>query len=501
MQYSCAFIRLKRSFDVHSKKYFKSFFWLFITAFVIRGAGFYFYVQHNERYRQPDSFDYHFAGLSLALDKGMFHLDRPKPIFWRTPAYPWYLSRFYKSHGINGQKWWTLQANEPAIKQALWLQIFLCSFIPLILFSLTQLLTHSATLAWITAWLSVFHIGLTFSSMHLLTEGLAMIFFYLFFIFFYKGFCVRGQTDKKNTWLHNFIYAALCLGAATWIRPMGEFVSLVVILVIALFGGHSWQKKIKQVALFLLVFFVSISPWYVRNYNLTGQWFYCPMLGLYLNTFNAPKIIRRTHNLKLEDAIKITYARAQENGKQEISKLRAQGKTVVGEKIHLQPALDILKEHPWWALQDWTQESLKTLFDLHAHQFVDLSNNSFAFDPVEEFLSHKIKSCLWQQKDQQSMPLLMRLLCWLEFIFALLKWIGLLAGAWLFLLQPLFTRKKIDAWIQKTHYLWLKTVPFIGALVFMTGGFGYARLRLPIDPLMIILSLTFWYWLFCKKGK
>jgi hypothetical protein len=25
----------------------------------------------------------------------------------------------------------------------------------------------------------------------------------------------------------------------------------------------------------------------------------------------------------------------------------------------------------------------------------------------------------------------------------------------------------------------------------MTGGFGYARLRLPVEPLMIILALTF----------
>jgi len=34
----------------------------------------------------------------------------------------------------------------------------------------------------------------------------------------------------------------------------------------------------------------------------------------------------------------------------------------------------------------------------------------------------------------------------------------------------------------------------------MTGGFGYARLRLPVEALMIMLSLTTWYWILKKNS-
>ena len=41
---------------------------------------------------------------------------------------------------------------------------------------------------------------------------------------------------------------------------------------------------------------------------------------------------------------------------------------------------------------------------------------------------------------------------------------------------------------------WFKLLFFTAAIIGMTGGFGYARLRLPVEPLLIILALTF---LFC----
>ena len=52
------------------------YFLLFITAFVIRGATFYFYVQHAERYQQADSADYHVAALCMAHGFGMQRPDK-----------------------------------------------------------------------------------------------------------------------------------------------------------------------------------------------------------------------------------------------------------------------------------------------------------------------------------------------------------------------------------------------------------------------------------------
>jgi hypothetical protein len=146
-------------------------------------------------------------------------------------------------------------------------------------------------------------------------------------------------------------------------------------------------------------------------------------------------------------------------------------------------------------MYDWIKEVLKTTFDLYASQLVAMVNKTHTYDPLEEFLSEKIALCLYQQP----MPLFMRLICWSEFLFSLWLWIGLFFGAWLFLLKPLFNKNQNSKEIIKTQALWLKTGLLIGGMLIMTGGFGYARLRMPIDPLLFMLSLTFWYYSVSKS--
>src|SRR5438046_685025 len=96
---------------------------LFLIAFAVRATTFFFYVQHEERYRQADSNDYHVGALSMGLGAGMTKLQNGQPIFWRTPGYPLYLSPFYRYFGI---KTADFGGNMPAQKAALWVQIFLC---------------------------------------------------------------------------------------------------------------------------------------------------------------------------------------------------------------------------------------------------------------------------------------------------------------------------------------------------------------------------------------
>ncbi len=83
---------------------------------------------------------------------------------------------------------------------------------------------------------------------------------------------------------------------------------------------------------------------------------------------------------------------------------------------------------------------------------------------------------------------------WIELIYALLLWIGLLAGFWLFIIRSLVKRLRVSTYAQQMFFVWAITVPMIGAVIIMTGASGCSRLRLPIEPLLIILSLTFWHW-------
>lgn len=479
---------------LQNKSYRKKIFMLFIVSFLVRAIVFQFYVKHHERYRQPDSIDYHNCAIGLAVGSGMHRPDTKKPIFWRTPGYPFFLSFFYELYGVKSGGF---SNNQSAQHAAIWTQLTISSLTPLFIFYLINMLTGISSIAWLIAWIFVFHIGTVLASTFLLTEALALCFFFPFLFFFYKSFHIRGAKGKNqnNTWIASIIMSALFLGITTWIRPMGEFVAVVSIFILALLGDCNIRTKIKKITLFLFIFFLVTSPWYLRNYNLTGKTFFCPMFGPYLNSFSAPKIIRNTRGFSLEKSIHMLYTLSEKQAK--IDEIIALNNGKLGCKHHaaLKIAIPIIWEHPFLFFKDWLKEILKTSFDLHSYQLVSFAKNSFMYDPLEEFLTEKWQECLYKQQ----MPFTMRLLVFLELILELFKWFGLFMGIWLFILKPIIKRGKVSYEIKNMGHLWLKIIPIIGSIIFMTGGFGYARLRLPVDPLMIMLSLTYWYWLFNKK--
>lgn len=207
---------------------------LFLITFALRAALFAFFMQHHSathvHYQQPDSTDYHQGAICIALGNGMSSPGSNQPIFWRTPGYPLYLAPFYAWFGINS---FDFNANHAAHHAALWVQIFLCSLIPIILFYLAYVLTGIYLIAWLTAWISALHIGLILASTYLLTEGLSMIFFYLFLIFFYR--LLLFDLPKRTQWLPLCLFAAATLSIYTWIRPMGEFVGLIAAVMLLFF--------------------------------------------------------------------------------------------------------------------------------------------------------------------------------------------------------------------------------------------------------------------------
>ncbi len=467
---------------------------LFLAALLIRFATFELYIQYEERYRQADSYDYHICGTCIKTGSGMTRFDTNEPIFWRTPGYPLFLSFFYTLYDITTVDFSKIK--EP-LKAALLVQIFLCSFIPLIIFFLARLLTGTLPIAWIAAWISAFHLGFVLASCYILSDALALIFFLGFLYYFYQSFTFWFEPPNKHLTMKSMILsaciAALLLGLYTWIRPNGQFLIVVVLLLLFL-GQCSWRIKISKIALFSLIFFATLSGWYIRNHSITGHWFFCPMSGPYLQTFCAPKIIRRISGQPLGQCIKYLFSFIKPEMQKEALRLSQATPhyQVCKELICAKIAQPWISKYPWYFFCDWTKEVLKTTFDLYGSQLVSLVNKTHTFDPPEEFLSEKLMLCLFSQP----MPWFMRFICWLDAFLYLLLWIGILAGCWIFLLQPVYARRFNEPALQKMQSLWIKVGIIIGALLVMTGGFGYARLRMPADPLLIIISLTFWYYMF-----
>jgi len=480
----------------------KHLFFLFLASFLVRAITFHFFITPQQRYRQADSPDYHNCTISMYMSGCMNRIDTMEPIYWRTPGYPTYLYFFYKTFAIETPKF---DGCRIAQIMAIWLQILLSSLVPIILLYLALMLTGILSISWVAAWIYALHLGPILASCFLLTEALAIIFFSLFLFFFYKQLRTWFDpplllaTSKKNetSWKTSVALASLFLGIATWIRPMGEFVLIVAVLLIFILDRVNLKVKFKKIGLIFFVFFAITGPWYIRNYRLTGKFFFCPMFGPYLNSFCAPKILRDTLGIPLPKCIHYLYNQSKEKSTEKTIYAYKQGKKYCKLFAPLEIALPIIKKHPFVFLHNWTKEVLKTTFDLYSSQLVAFANNSFMYDPLEEFLTEKWAACVYKQK----MPFSMRLLIFLEIIFELFKWIGLLCGAWLFLLRTLIKKFQVTQQIKQISALWLKTAPMIGAFLFMTGGFGYARLRLPVEPLMILLSLTFWYFLIIQKRE
>ncbi|OQA36038.1 MAG: hypothetical protein BWY54_00291 [Candidatus Dependentiae bacterium ADurb.Bin331] len=467
---------------------------IFVVSFFVRSATFYFFGQYQERYWQADSMDYHLSATCMAHGTGMHRFDTQKPIFWRTPGYPFYLSLFYRIFGLDSPQF---SANEPAQKVALWVQIFLSSFIPLLIFFLALMLTRLTSLSFIAAWIFVFHPGFILSSGFLLTEALAMLFFLGFLLCYYYALDWWFEFEYERSWsIVAIACAAFCLGIFTWMRPNGEFIALLSVIIVAM-SRAAWSRKSMQIIVFLLCFFGVIGPWYIRNYQLTGHWFFCPMSGPYLMAFSAPKILRRLTNEKLEDCLKYIFmqAKAMTDEQEVINRALGSSCVICQELYCMDVALPWIKKYPFYFLSDWTMEVIKTTFDLYSYQLVSIAKNCYKWDPVEEILTQKLADCLYREK----IPLLMRLVSWFEMVYMIFLWIGLLCGSVIFICYPWHKRMQLPTIFRLLNGLWVKLSLMIGGLLIMTGGFGYARLRMPAEPLLVILSLTFWFWVFKKQ--
>ena len=461
---------------------------LYLIALAIRVVVFESYIKYGKRYNQPDTGSYFLPALSLALGKGMTDPSNGRLIFWRTPGYPLFLAPFYYMQGITTS---SFDAYAGAHYKAMWAQIIMCAVIPPLAVLLAFSLTESLPIAWLTGLLTTIHPGLILSSCYVMTDGIATLLFMICLLFLSYGFVwYKGQIHKHA---YRYIaYAAVFFALFTWVRPMGQFLMMVMPLLFFI-DMTSWQVQWRKMLLFFLVSVGLLMPWYIRNYYWTGRVFFCPMSGCMLNVFSAPKLLRRLTGQDYRTCWQEQLRKGSQEVLKEQIRLKKEGSCYVVPEHQIvgNAAWPLIKENPGGFAYDWLVQVIKTTFDLtSSQQLARFANNTFFYDDLEEFLLDKYWLCLYAQP----MPIWMRVISYVEALLSVIKWILLFIGFGIFFLAPLIgsmrgAPSKADGVMWRWWRVWFWCCFIIGGTLIMTGAFGYARLRLPIDALLIILAL------------
>jgi hypothetical protein len=434
-------------------------FFLFLCSLLVRVLFFGFFLSKGKNYYSSDTKKYNDVAVQIVNGNGITNTNG-SPHFYRLPGYSFFLAVCYKIFGID-------------IKKALWVQVFIAACIPLLIFFLSLVLfKHNILLAKLALLYSSIHVGfLVFSGMAL-TETLFIFFLLLFFISFFYAKCL---------W-HLFL-AGVCLGIASLIRPVGLGVIIVSILVL-LFSYVSFFDFLRKSSVLFGGWFLVVFGWLLRNWLLTGFIFFHTLPGIHFLKHSAARVFMQLHNC--------SHDRALVNLSQELDVLVDKKKQTLGRDLH-EIEYCLLAEHVAFT---YLFENISLL---PKHFFVNMFKTCFSLYAAE-LLCIDSGGCLPGYNKKRSWVDIIK-----RFLFPQLvnKWLivfiyleiffffFLLLGFFLFLVNALLTRAYV--------MLLCKIIPFICLFVVITLSCGFARLRLPIECFLIILSLQFWTKFLSKK--
>lgn len=445
---------------IQIRKYKNFLITLFVVSFVIRLGALLFYFQYNPCMTMYDSSHYH--GLAQSLVQGLGYVGADSaPYFYRLPGYPIFLALCYFFVGV-----------KPVV--ALAVQCILASCIPVLIFVLTQtFFSTSLLVAQVTALISCFHVGYIIYANLLMAETCFLIFFLLFLICFF---------NKR------FIYAGLLLGVASLIRPVGHFVLLVAWIVL-LFECFLSRRENKVVLNCVKIFFswlVTVSPWLIRNFFLTGMIFFHTLSGPHFINHSAIRLAQAHNNLSYEQAKKQVYHDVDqaifEREKKVGRSLNQAEESCVMEQV----ARSYITKNIWQTMKHGAINVFKTAFSLYSSELLVIEQEGALpeYDESRSFVS-MIKRFLFPEVKHK--------VVWLVIYYELIFWLIILFGCVGFCMQAFFCR------------LWLaslvKVMPFILLFLILSCACGFARLRLPIEHFLIVVAIVFWISLLENKVR
>lgn len=342
----------------------------------------------------------------------------PNPL--RTPGYIYVLAGLISVAGITG---------------AAIIQLIASTCIPLFGMYIARYITNSKKIGILTGVILAVDPTLALLSFQFYTDTL--------FLLLFLPWLLLTLHYAKNPSMKILVVSAILLGIAILVRPVVQYLPLLIALCIFWqFGKSNWQKSVIHVGVYFLIVGAILTPWIVRNVMIFNTPGLSAQTSFVLYTNLAPAIqsvAKGTNFLEERDSF-LSYA-----------EYKGDAITLENGDTYTQKAVAIMREHPE-----------ATLFVMSKSLFTFFTNDGF----------HTLLAQLGYEP-RNFLPFL---------IVARLAWVLItLAG---FIGACIYVFK-----IRTPSAIFIVTLVAYFALTSTIAGFGTnPRYRLPVDPIIIALA-------------
>ncbi len=430
---------------------------LWVGSLAVRILFYVFFLTNNPCQLFFDSGHYHAMACNL-LERGAFCDVTGLYNFYRLPGYPVFLATCYWLFGV-----------VPGV--ALAVQQLLGACIPVQMFFFVRMLWPKPWWgALVIAAIGIFHVGLVLFSGLVMTETL----FVFCFLVFLQLLVSMWRTRK----CHQALFAGLTLGICNLTRPLVFFPIVVAVLCFIFMQGR-WQQRVLLVGNYSIGWLVLLAYWIARNWAITGLCFLHTLSGPHLLNHGAVRAYAMAHNLPCEQARIILHKQVPSIftiDKQQHAVLKSRGEEQLAKKTLLMcwPQTIILS----------LVNCLKTVLGLYSAELL-------CIDSGGDLPSYNDSCSLWQRAQRFLRPRahnrLIWYICWLEIVYQCIILFGVCGYCLLWLLS------------RRKDWLMAMLLALCVTIVAATAICGFARLRLPIEPILIMVAVMFYVRCTCGK--
>ena len=195
---------------------------------------------------QADASGYHHLGVTLKEHHRLAFSEESSPEALRTPAYPFFIASIY-----------TLFGNSPWIVILFQIPISLLSCW---IFFLIVTKVSDVRSAFCASLLFALDPFLILYTNLLYSETLFILFSLLGSFFLLRG--IAKSSEKKFL---SFIFSAFLFGIAGLTRPVVMYLPFLIVILLICIYGRNFKKSILYAGIFTAVFFLTLTPWMLRN--------------------------------------------------------------------------------------------------------------------------------------------------------------------------------------------------------------------------------------------